>query len=115
MKGALAFDTSNYTTSLAWFSPDGQYQAKKLLEGPPGTLGLRQQDALFQHVKQLPVLAQELSGLELLFGGIVGHRGGVIAGVKGQSALQSPISSPIFSRTKVPRMPLMKAQASWLS
>lgn len=60
MKGALAFDTSNYTTSVAWFSPEGQYQARKLLEVPQGTLGLRQQDALFQHVKRLPALAQEL-------------------------------------------------------
>lgn len=65
MKGALAFDTSNYTTSVAWFSPSGQYQARKLLEVPQGTLGLRQQDALFQHVKRLPALAQELFAQDL--------------------------------------------------
>lgn len=60
MKGALAFDTSNYTTSVAWFSPGGQVQARKLLEVPEGTLGLRQQEALFQHVKRLPGLVEAL-------------------------------------------------------
>ena len=60
MKGALAFDTSNYTTSVAWFSPQSQFQARKLLEVPQGALGLRQQEVLFQHVKRLPGLAQEL-------------------------------------------------------
>ncbi len=60
MKGALAFDTSNYTTSVAYYAPQGQYQAKKLLEVPAGALGLRQQEALFQHVKRLPDLTQAL-------------------------------------------------------
>lgn len=60
MRGALAFDTSNYTTSVAFFSPAAQSQARRLLEVPAGALGLRQQDALFQHVRQLPVLAEEL-------------------------------------------------------
>lgn len=60
MKGALAFDTSNYTTSVAYYSPQGQYQAKKLLEVPAGALGLRQQEALFQHVKRLPDLVEAL-------------------------------------------------------
>lgn len=60
MKAALAFDTSNYTTSVALFSPAGQAQARRLLSVPAGTLGLRQQDALFQHVRQLPELVEEL-------------------------------------------------------
>lgn len=60
MKGALAFDTSNYTTSAALFSPGEQIQARRLLSVSPGALGLRQQDALFQHVRQLPHLAEEL-------------------------------------------------------
>lgn len=60
MKGALAFDTSNYTTSVAWFSPEKQFQSRKLLEVPQGALGLRQQEALFQHVKRLPELTQTL-------------------------------------------------------
>ena len=60
MKGALAFDTSNYTTSVAYYAPDGHFQARKLLEVPAGSLGLRQQEALFQHVKRLPELVEEL-------------------------------------------------------
>lgn len=60
MKGVLAFDTSNYTTSTAYYAPDGQYQARKLLDVQPGELGLRQQEALFQHTKRLPELTGEL-------------------------------------------------------
>ena len=52
----LGLDTSNYKTSAGLFCPeDGTFRAcGKLLEVPLGTLGLRQSDALFQHVKQLP-------------------------------------------------------------
>ncbi len=60
MNGALAFDTSNYTTSVAWFSPDRQLHSRKLLDVPQGALGLRQQDALFQHIKRLPELTEAL-------------------------------------------------------
>lgn len=62
MKVALAFDTSNYTTSISYFSPEGHAQSRKLLDVPAGALGLRQQDALFQHVRRLPELAEELLG-----------------------------------------------------
>lgn len=60
MNGALAFDTSNYTTSVAWYSPDRQLHSRKLLDVPQGALGLRQQDALFQHIKRLPELTEAL-------------------------------------------------------
>ncbi len=60
MTGAMAFDTSNYTTSTAYFSPEGALQARKLLDVPPGALGLRQSDALFQHVRRLPQMVEEL-------------------------------------------------------
>ncbi len=60
MKGALAFDTSNYTTSVAYYSPHLQLQSRKLLSVPSGALGLRQQEALFQHIKQLPGLTDAL-------------------------------------------------------
>ncbi len=60
MTGALAFDTSNYTTSVAWFSPEKQFHSRRLLDVPQGVLGLRQQEALFQHVKRLPELTQAL-------------------------------------------------------
>lgn len=60
MKGALALDTSNYTTSVAYYSPRKQFQTRKLLDVSSGALGLRQQEALFQHVKRLPNLVEEL-------------------------------------------------------
>ena len=52
----LGLDTSNYKTSAGLYCPeDGSFRAcGKLLEVPQGTLGLRQSDALFQHIKQLP-------------------------------------------------------------
>lgn len=52
----LGLDTSNYKTSAGLYCPeDGSFRAcGKLLEVPLGTLGLRQSDALFQHIKQLP-------------------------------------------------------------
>lgn len=58
----LGIDTSNYTTSLALYDgKSGQIQQKKkLLPVKEGALGLRQSDALFHHVKQLPDLAQAL-------------------------------------------------------
>lgn len=65
MTGALAFDTSNYTTSVAYYAPDGQAQARRLLEVPAGELGLRQQEALFQHTKRLPELVEALFSEEI--------------------------------------------------
>lgn len=56
----LGLDTSNYTTSIAWFDgTDGENQSR-LLPVKPGELGLRQSDALFAHVKSLPDLADRL-------------------------------------------------------
>ena len=56
----LGFDTSNYTTSCAWFDGMLCQNAGKLLEVNTGELGLRQSDALFQHVKRLPEVFGEL-------------------------------------------------------
>ena len=57
----LGLDTSNYKTSAGLYCPeDGSFRAcGKLLEVPLGTLGLRQSDALFQHVKQLSTQVRE--------------------------------------------------------
>ena len=57
----LGLDTSNYKTSAGMYCPeDGSFRAcGKLLEVPAGTLGLRQSDALFQHIKQLPQQVRE--------------------------------------------------------
>ena len=57
----LALDTSNYTTSVAVFDGETGYNAGRLLDVRPGELGLRQSDALFQHIKRLPELFDQLS------------------------------------------------------
>ena len=62
----LGLDTSNYTTSAAVFDGADGCNAGRLLAVRPGELGLRQSDALFQHVKQLPALLEELEGRGLL-------------------------------------------------
>lgn len=54
MPACLGIDTSNYTTSAAVFDGLDGANRGKLLEVPEGALGLRQSDALFQHVKRLP-------------------------------------------------------------
>lgn len=60
----LGLDTSNYTTSAAVFDgAEGRNQGR-LLEVRPGELGLRQSDALFQHVKHLPEVVSALVGAE---------------------------------------------------
>ena len=56
----LGLDTSNYTTSAAVFDGVEGRNAGKLLEVKPGELGLRQSEALFQHVKALPERMAEL-------------------------------------------------------
>ena len=65
---ALGLDTSNYTTSAAVFDGAGGRNAGKLLEVKAGTLGLRQSEALFQHVKALPDRVAELKEGGLLEG-----------------------------------------------
>ena len=58
----LGIDTSNYTTSLALVSNEGKVLAnfKKLLPVKQGDLGLRQSDAVFHHVRQLPELFSQM-------------------------------------------------------
>lgn len=58
----LGLDTSNYTTSAALFDSGAgeMWQAKKLLPVKPGELGLRQSDAVFHHVRQLPEVLEEV-------------------------------------------------------
>ncbi len=58
----LGLDTSNYTTSAAIFDGQRGENSGRLLDVRPGELGLRQSDALFQHVKRLPPLLEELLG-----------------------------------------------------
>ena len=55
MRTALGIDTSNYTTSAAIVTESGKVLAdeRMLLSVKPGEKGLRQQEALFQHVTRL--------------------------------------------------------------
>lgn len=52
----VGLDTSNYTTSLCAVSACGEivFEKRLLLEVPKGARGLRQSEALFQHVQRLP-------------------------------------------------------------
>ena len=56
----LGFDTSNYTTSAAVFGGGAAENRGKLLTVPEGALGLRQSEALFQHVKRLHLMTEQL-------------------------------------------------------
>ena len=58
--GAIGFDTSNYTTSIAYFHKQDGCNISKLLPVKQGQLGLRQSDAVFAHTKSLPELSGRL-------------------------------------------------------
>jgi N6-L-threonylcarbamoyladenine synthase len=61
----LGFDSSCYTTSVAAVSLAGEIVAdwRRLLAVEPGTAGLRQQEALFQHWQNFPQLLQQMRSL----------------------------------------------------
>ncbi len=56
----LGFDTSNYTTSIAWFDGVSGINESRLLPVKAGELGLRQSDAVFHHTQSLPELSGRL-------------------------------------------------------
>ncbi len=56
----IGIDTSNYTTSIAFFNGIGGENCSKLLPVKQGELGLRQSDAVFAHIKSLPELSGRL-------------------------------------------------------
>ena len=58
----LGIDTSNYTTSLAIIDDSGVVleDRRMLLQVPKHQQGLRQSEALFQHVKNLPELMEHI-------------------------------------------------------
>jgi N6-L-threonylcarbamoyladenine synthase len=60
MMSVIGFDTSNYTTSIACFDGVSGVNCSKLLPVKAGELGLRQSDAVFQHIKSLPELSGRL-------------------------------------------------------
>ncbi len=56
----IGIDTSNYTTSIAFYDGlEGENQSR-LLPVKQGELGLRQSDAVFAHIKSLPELSGRL-------------------------------------------------------
>ena len=64
-KCVVAFDTSNYTTSIAVCDIDGRVIAnlKSPLPVKSGERGLRQSDAVFAHTKNFPELCKRLSSV----------------------------------------------------
>ena len=56
----IGIDTSNYTTSIAYFDGETGENCSRLLPVKPGELGLRQSDAVFAHTKSLPELSGRL-------------------------------------------------------
>ena len=56
----IGIDTSNYTTSIAFFDGTGGETCSRLLPVKQGELGLRQSDAVFAHIKSLPELSGRL-------------------------------------------------------
>jgi N6-L-threonylcarbamoyladenine synthase len=61
MPDVLGLDTSNYTTSAALLHDGLIQQSKRLLPVKKGEKGLRQSDAVFHHVQQLPEVLEALS------------------------------------------------------
>jgi N6-L-threonylcarbamoyladenine synthase len=61
-KYILGIDTSNYTSSVALTDMAGNIISDKriLLKVPIGKRGLRQQEAVFQHIKNLPLLLHDV-------------------------------------------------------
>ena len=61
----LGIDTSNYTTSIGVCDENGNVIAniKKLLDVKEGERGLRQSDAVFAHLKNLPTITNELQNI----------------------------------------------------
>ena len=72
----VGIDTSNYTTSAAICTKEGEVVANLKIPLPvkAGECGLRQSDAVFAHVKNLPAIMQklavELQGMKLLAIGV---------------------------------------------
>ncbi len=68
----LGVDTSCYTTSLALVGACGETLAdeRQLLPVPSGELGLRQNDGVFHHVRQLPRLLQRLPLSAMVLGAV---------------------------------------------
>lgn len=58
----VGIDTSNYTTSFSFCDENGAVisNIKKILYVKNGERGLRQSDAVFSHIKNLPVISEDI-------------------------------------------------------
>lgn len=108
----VGFDTSNYTTSASVCTEGAEVIAnlKRPLAVKEGERGLRQSDALFAHVKNLPSLADELKaflregGYSVLAVGASARPRDVegsympcfLSGVAAASAFASGIGAPVY-------------------
>lgn len=113
MKSAcfVGIDTSNYTTSAAICTLEGEVIAnlKRPLPVKEGECGLRQSDAVFAHVKNLPSLMEELSaaleGREILAVGVSATPRSVegsympcfLSGISAARALATGANAPLYS------------------
>ena len=63
---SLGIDTSNYKTSVALVNQQGEilFNHQQLLHVKKGERGLRQSDALFQHVQNLPAVFEKLFSMD---------------------------------------------------
>ena len=120
MHKALGIDTSNYTTSAALYTDGTVRQQKMLLPVRKGELGLRQSDAVFHHVQQLPQvlerLFQETSGAVTAVGASARPRdqeGSYMpcftVGTGTAKAMAMALSVPFFSFSHHKSSPLSKA------
>ena len=109
--GYVGFDTSNYTTSAAVCTADGRVIAniRTLLSVKEGERGLRQSDAVFAHVKNLPDICRKLrdavKDMEIL---AVGYSGSprsaegsympcFLSGKAAAEAFASALDLPVYS------------------
>lgn len=67
----LGIDTSNYTTSMAVCDSNGILLNEKiLLEVKEGERGLRQSDAVFSHINNLPIVAERIGKQDIIAIGV---------------------------------------------
>ncbi len=106
----LGVDTSNYTTSLAVMTEDGELlcSLKQLLKVKEGERGLRQSDAVFAHTVNLPRLFEEaketLNGRKIVAVGVSEKPRDVqgsympcfLSGVATATAVASSLNVPLY-------------------
>ena len=95
----VGFDTSNYTTSAAVCDGSGRVicNSRILLPVREGERGLRQSDAVFHHVRNLPQVLSDVR--EAVKGGTVLAVGCSVSPA-GQRIPICPASSPVWRRRK---------------